>query len=92
MKKLINSYLYLSIEQSKDIKGSYEKFATDNKGIFRIGSVDCSSETNICSKEKIDKTPVMRIYPTFPAPTFDLDLAGDNFDVKKLKQQAGRFY
>lgn len=34
----------------------------------------------------------MRIYPTFPAPTFDLDLSGQNFDVKVLKKQAGRFY
>ena len=72
--------------QSKDIKGSYNKFATENKGIFRIGSVDCTEHTPICDKEKVDKFPTIRIYPTFPAPTFDLDLTGDNFDVKKLKQ------
>lgn len=34
----------------------------------------------------------MRIYPTFPAPTQDLDLSKANFDVKVLKKQAGRFY
>ena len=68
------------------MKGSYEKFATDNKGIFRIGSVNCEEEGSICSKEKIDKYPTLRIYPAFPAPAFDLDLSGDDFDVKKLKQ------
>lgn len=84
--------LFLSLEQSKDIKGSYSKFATDNKGIFRIGSVDCQDQGPICTKEKIEKFPTIKIYPTFPAPAFDLDLSGDSFDVKKLKMQAGRFY
>lgn len=85
-------HYYKDEEQSKDIKGSYEKFASENKGIFRIGAVDCEGEATICSKEKVEKFPTIRIYPTFPAPTFDLDLSGDNFDTKKLKATAGRFY
>ena len=82
----------LLLDQSKDIKGSYEKFAKDNKGIFRIGAVSCVNEDAICSKEKIDKYPTIRIYPQFPAPIFDLDTSGDQFDSKKLKMQAGKFY
>ena len=54
--------------------------------------MDCGEQAAICSKEKVEKFPTIRIYPTFPAPTFDLDLSGDNFDVKKLKASAGRFY
>ena len=74
------------------MKGSFQQFATENKGIFRIGSVDCKVQVDICKKEKVETFPTMRIYPTFPAPTFDLDLTGQNFDVKVLKKQAGRFY
>lgn len=74
------------------MKGAYEKFASENMGIFRIGSVNCEAEGPICQKEKVEKFPTIRVYPTFPAPTFDIDLSGDNFDTKKLKQQAGRFY
>lgn len=79
-------HYYKDDDQSKDIKGSYEKFASENKGIFRIGAVSCEDEAPICAKEKVDKFPTIRVYPTFPAPTFDLDLSGDNFDTKKLKQ------
>ena len=70
------TFFYI-IDQSKDIKGSFEKFASDNKGIFRIGAVSCVNEDVICSKEKIDKFPTIKIYPQFPAPTFDLDISGD---------------
>ena len=66
--------------------GSYNAFATENKGIFRMGSVDCTTQVDICKKENVNNFPTMRIYPTFPAPTFDLDLSGENFDTKKLKQ------
>tara|TARA_B110000305_G_C19214119_1_gene527350 strand:+ start:168 stop:665 length:498 start_codon:yes stop_codon:yes gene_type:complete len=74
------------------MKGLFEKFAAENKGVFRIGSVSCLNEDVICSKEKMTKFPTVRVYPPFPAPTFELDLSGDNFDTKKLKQQAGKFY
>lgn len=69
-------YYFCFLDQSKDMKGSYQSFATDNKGIFRIGSVDCKTQVDICKKEKVETFPTMRIYPTFPAPTLDLDLSG----------------
>jgi hypothetical protein len=59
----------------------YGAFASENKGIFRIGSVDCGDFTAICSKEKITKFPTVRVYPTFPAPLIDLEM-GDTFNVK----------
>ena len=69
----------------------YNKFATENKGIFRIGSVDCKDFEAICKKEGVTETPTVRLYPPFPAPTSDLAI-GDKFDVSKLKKMAGKFY
>ena len=34
-------HYYKSEEESEALKNNYENFATENKGIFRIGSVDC---------------------------------------------------
>ena len=73
------------------MKGSYEAFASENKGIFRIGSVSCAEHAMICEKEKIESFPTLRLYPQFPAPTQDFDLSNDGFNVKKLKQAGGRY-
>jgi len=54
---------------SKGFAGQYESFAKENKGMFRIGSVDCNQFESICKKEKVEKLPLLRIYPAFPAPT-----------------------
>jgi len=51
------------------MKDEYEKFSNDMKGIFRIGSVNCSQYQKICDKEGVKDTPVVRLYPPFPAPT-----------------------
>ncbi len=74
---------------SKPFSGQYELFAKENKGMFRMGSVDCDAFASICSKEKIDKFPTLRVYPPFPAPTQDYE--EDTLDVDKLKKMAGRF-
>jgi len=54
--------------KSLALKTDYEKFASDHKGVFRIGAVDCGDFTEICAKEKINSYPLLRVYPTFPAP------------------------
>lgn len=77
--------------KSDAIKGDYEKFATENKGIFRIGSVDCDDFTAICDKEGLKSFPAIRIYPTFPVPTQDVEI-GDKFELSKLKKAGSRFY
>jgi hypothetical protein len=69
----------------------YEKFASDNMGIFRIGSVDCEDFASICQKEKVDKTPTLRLYPPFPAPTSDFDM-NKEFDALAIRKFAGKFY
>ena len=50
----------------------YKQFASDNKGIFRIGAVDCDEQPKICEKEKVDSFPTYRVYPPFPIPHFDV--------------------
>ena len=67
---------------------NFEQFATENKGVFRIGSVDCEDFQNICKKEGVEQTPVVKLYPPFPAPTTDYD----TFDQKVLKKAAGKYY
>lgn len=74
---------------SKAFAGSYEIFAKDNKGLFRIGALDCASFESICKKEKIDKFPTLRVYPSFPAPFQDYE--EPSLDTDKLKKLASRF-
>jgi len=63
----------------------YAAFATENKGIFRIGAVNCAQQEAICTKEKVATTPVVRVYPPFPAPAFDVA------EVKNLRNAAGKY-
>jgi len=77
--------------KSNGIKPEYEKFATDNKGIFRIGSLDCEEFKAMCDKESISSLPTLRIYPTFPIPTSEIEI-GETFEPKNLKKAASRLY
>ena len=61
------------------MKGDYEKFATENMGIFRIGGVNCDQHAQICEKEKIETFPLVRLYPEFPAPHIDFPIT-EKFD------------
>lgn len=72
------------------MKKAYEEFASENKGIFRIGSVDCDDQGPICVKENIGAFPTFRIYPQFPVPIQDFEVA-DSLDKNALKKRAGKF-
>ena len=51
-------YLIFVIEPSaKRDQGQYEKFAIENKGMFRIGSVECKQFKTICDKEGVTTYP-----------------------------------
>ena len=69
----------------------YETFASENLGIFRIGSVDCEEFTSICEREKVSSTPALKLYPPFPAPVQDFDLTS-TFDAKSIRKFGGRHY
>jgi thioredoxin-like negative regulator of GroEL len=51
------------------LTGQYENFAKENKGLFRMGAVDCDEIQTVCKKENILKFPTWRVYPAFPAPS-----------------------
>jgi len=77
--------------KSEDVVTDYNAFATENKGLFRIGSVDCGDFEAICTKESVKEFPTFKVYPPFPIPAFDVE-TGDKFDTSKLKKAAGKFY
>jgi hypothetical protein len=37
--------------------------------MFRMLGVDCDEWAALCTKEKVEKFPLFRVYPAFPAPT-----------------------
>lgn len=67
-----------------------EKFANDNMGIFKSGSVDCEEHKAICDKEKVTEFPTVKIYPPFPIPISDLDLT-NGFESINLKKKMSKF-
>jgi hypothetical protein len=84
---------YKSGEQSstKD-KGQWEKFAIENKGMFRIGSVDCNEFSKICEKEGVTEFPTYRVYPPTPVPAFNAEQdRSQEVNTDALKKQAYKF-
>lgn len=69
----------------------YDQFAKDNKGIFRIGAIDCGDFSKICEKEKVKTFPTVKVFPPHPIPEMDLVMKDNKFDPKDLKKLAGRF-
>lgn len=57
--------------------------------MFRVTGLDCEEYESLCIKEKVDKYPLFRIYPAFPAPT--QDFIEDTIDFDKLKKMATKF-
>ena len=78
-----NKFVFLDGRSKEEIKPEFAAFASENKGIFRIGAMDCKEFKDLCDKEKLDGLPAIRIYPTFPAPTQDLAIPADKkFEAK----------
>ena len=76
--------------KSENLAKDLNVFTKDNKGIFRIGAVDCDEQASICTKEKVESFPTFKVYPPFPAPAFDVPV-GETLDAKVLRGKAGRF-
>jgi len=66
----------------------YEQFAVDMKGIFKVAAVDCDEEYEVCEKERIAKTPLVRVYPPAPVPSFDHE---GEINTKAIAAEAGRY-
>jgi len=76
--------------KSKQMVKEYEKFALDTKGIFRSGAVDCDDFKAICDKEGVTEFPTMKMYPPFPVPASNLDIA-EGFQASKLKKKMAKY-
>ena len=77
-------------KSKSEIKDQLNKFADENKGIFRVGAVDCGEWEQICTKEGIKSYPTVRTYPPFPVPIQDHDLS-KTFDEKDLRKKVAKF-
>lgn len=79
-------------EKSKKDQGQYEKFAIENKGMFRIGAIDCKEHKAICDKESITTYPTYKIYPQVPIPAFVSEQDNEKVvDTDALKKSAYKF-
>ena len=77
---------------AKRDQGQYEKFAIENKGMFRIGSVDCGEFKQICDKEGVTQYPTYKVFPPHPVPTVTIESdAAQTIDTDKLKKEAYRY-
>lgn len=85
-----NPYFLCVDGKSEEFAKDYNTFSSENKGIFRIGAVNCDEQPKICEKEKVSAFPTFRVYPPFPIPTSDIDTS-KKFDAKTLRMKAGQY-
>jgi len=63
----------------------------ENKGMFRIGSVECTEWKKICDNEGVTTYPSYKIYPPIPIPTSFIEMEGKEVDTDKLKKTAFKY-
>jgi len=78
-------------KSESEIKEQLMKFADENKGIFRVGAMDCGAWEQICKKEGVKEFPTIKVYPPFPVPISDLDVSSKKFEEKDLKKKCAKF-
>lgn len=73
---------------SKEFAESYEKFASDYQGIFKIQACNCEKEPTVCEKERVKTFPTVRIMPPQPIPSYDIE---GTLDIKKITNVAAGY-
>jgi hypothetical protein len=73
---------------SAEFAPDYESFSGDMKGAFKIGAVDCDEHYDTCEKEKVTKTPLVRVYPPMPIPSYDHE---GELSTKAIVNAAARY-
>lgn len=56
--------------KSRGLKLTYEKFAEENDGLFKVTAINCKEFLDICEKQEVREYPTFKIYPPLPAPVF----------------------
>jgi hypothetical protein len=74
---------------SRKFKDEYNTFAKENRGIFRIGAVDCSEFSKICDKEKITDHPSFKIFPPNPVPA--TVYKGEDISIEGIKKASSKY-
>jgi len=54
----------------KSFLDEYNKVAKELKGMAKVCALNCNDWPVFCQKNKVEKTPAVMMYPTFPAPAF----------------------
>lgn len=66
--------------KSRGLKLTYEKFAEENDGLFKVAAINCKEFQDICEKQEVREFPSFKVYPPLPAPVFI-------YEVKKCIKQ-----
>ena len=56
--------------KSRGLKLTYEKFAEENDGLFKVAAINCKEFQDICEKQEVREFPSFKVYPPLPAPVF----------------------
>ena len=79
-------------DASKADQEAWEKFAADNKGMWRIGAVECTEFAKICSNEGITTFPTYKVIAEMPIPPITyIEPEGGVVQTKAIKKIANSF-
>lgn len=76
---------------SSRLATEFEGFASDYKGLFYIGAINCGEEPTICEKEKITTFPTVRVYPPLPLPSIDVEVPAETMAATDVFKLASRY-
>jgi len=54
--------------KSKKVADEFVKLSEEWQGVYVVAAVDCDIYEGLCEKEDVRETPMIKIYPPFPAP------------------------
>ena len=71
-KNIISIVHFYKLDDSKSrgFKLTFEKFAEENDGMFKVAAINCKEFADICEKQEVREFPSFKVYPPLPAPVF----------------------
>ena len=61
--------------KSRGLKISFEKFATEYNGMYKVTALNCQLFMDICEKNEVKEFPSFKVYPPIPAPIMDYEVS-----------------